>query len=517
MKPCAGGVTAKAAAALVHGLDPLSSLRFNAIEFNIWRRRTNRFGHAGPVLHTVCRPEFDNDLVRRNLAHDRFRFMDGCRALRVEYDGRFRVTTTKGDLVARQLVGADGAYSVVNRTFRVASPRALATAIEVNLPRGVGDAAVPCLDYGAIDQGYGWVFPKPDHLSVGLYTVSPRTRHIRAQFLAYLRSKGLAVVDDLLPQLEGFRVPIGGFRLRVPAYPVYVVGDAGGFADALTGEGIYSALESGRLAGEAAVDVACGRNTHRAYYRRLWRSVLSDTALSYFSAQHFYKDLDRGFRVLENPLVWRPLVEGAAAGRDAQRMRPEGREPSAAIDPEPGRRDCRPQCGRTIVERSVELQLSVGFPEHLTWPRRLRSSVGVLAASARRTNWPSAASTSACSRAGRSSAARRAASRYRTARSKGASCCRANTASVSFQASIVTFQTRCRAFRSATTRGACWTTWSRPREPCWRARAHRICWCARGFRATALTGKPPSGARWGSWASSRRATCSSMPAVCSSG
>ena len=314
VKPCAGGVTAKAAAALQLGFGPLSSRPFTAVEFNVWRSRTNRFGHREPVLHTVCRPDFDNDLVQRNLANPGFTFVDGCRALRVDYDGRFTVATTKGTLTGRQLIGADGAYSVVNRTFRVSTPRALATAVEINIAPGVGSPAVPCFDYGAIDRGYGWVFPKGDHLSVGLYTLSPRTRQIRAQFLAYLRSKRVPVQDESLPDLESFRVPIGGFRLRVPECPVYIVGDAGGFADALTGEGIYSALESGRLAGEAAVAVARGRDTHRAYYRRLWQSVLCDTALTFFAARHFYKDVDRGVRVLERPLVWRTLIEGAARG-----------------------------------------------------------------------------------------------------------------------------------------------------------------------------------------------------------
>ena len=134
------------------------------------------------------------------------------------------------------------------------------------------------------------------------------------QFVAYLRSKRLAVGDPSLPDLEAFRVPVGGFRLRIPSCPVYVVGDAGGFADALTGEGIYSALESGRLAGEAAVGVARRGGTHRAYYRRLWRSVLCDTALTFFAARHFFKDIDRGVRLLEQPFVWRTLIEGAARG-----------------------------------------------------------------------------------------------------------------------------------------------------------------------------------------------------------
>ena len=316
VKPCAGGVTLKAAAALRYALDPSVCRSFNAIEFNLSNRRRNRFTHPGPVLHTVCRPAFDNRLVTENLSRRNFTFMDGRRVTAVEYDRRFVVRTDAGAVTGSQLIGADGAYSIVNRTFRIGAPRALATAVEINVPfSGVMRPAdtVPCLDYGAIPHGYGWVFPKDDHWSVGLYSLSPRTPDIRQRLSAYLRSKDLPGAGRL-DGMEAFRIPVGGFRLRRPACPVYVVGDAGGFADALTGEGIYSALESGRLAGEVAVDVAGGRDRHDAYYRRLWGTVLCDTAISYWLARPFYKDVDRGIAVLGHPLVWRPLIEGAARG-----------------------------------------------------------------------------------------------------------------------------------------------------------------------------------------------------------
>ena len=316
VKPCAGGVTIKAAGALRHSLAPSLRGSFNAIEFNLWGRRQNRFTHPGVVLHTVCRPEFDNRLVRENLARRDFEFMEGRRVTGVEYDGRFLVKTDAGTVAGAQVIGADGAYSIVNRRFRIGRPRAMATAIEINIPRSERDTlsdTAPCLDYGAVPQGYGWVFPKGDHWSVGLYTLSARTPNIRQQLLTYIRSKGLTA-DDELHGMEAYRIPVGGFTLRPPACPAYVVGDAGGFADALTGEGIYYALESGRLAGETAVDVACGRGRHYAYYRRLWRTVLSDTAASYCLARPFYRDVDLGIAVLGSPLVWRPLIEGAAVG-----------------------------------------------------------------------------------------------------------------------------------------------------------------------------------------------------------
>jgi geranylgeranyl reductase family protein len=317
VKPCAGGITRKAERALALDLRPSLRARSNSIEFNVWRSRTNLFTDRDALVSFVCRSEFDADLVRQNREHGRFVFADGERVERVTFDGLFRVQTSKRSLAAPQLIGADGAYSVVNRTFGVATPRLLATAIEVNVPRGrLVDAEhfVPCVDYGAVPAGYGWIFPKDDQLSIGLYTLASRTPNLRERLVAYMKEKKVVPSGDPLQGLEAHRIPLGGFRLRTPKVPVYVVGDAAGLADALTGEGIYHALESGRLAGRTACDVAAGRGTHHAYYRRLWRSVLSDTAITYALATQFHKDQDQAMRLLESPLVWRPLTYGYSRG-----------------------------------------------------------------------------------------------------------------------------------------------------------------------------------------------------------
>jgi len=318
VKPCAGALTVRARRSLL--VDTRAALRreFDAFELNLWSGGRNVFRHRSPLLSMFLRPELDNHLVDENRRQERFRFLDGEPVEAIEWrEGAVVVRTPRHSLRARQLVGADGAYSVVNRAFGVARPLARAVAVEVNLYREEleGDPVPrPCFDFGAVDEGYGWVFPKDDHLSVGLYSLARGLKGLRGRLAAYAAAKGLAVRGDPLASFEAHLVPVGGYRLRVPEAPVYVVGDAGGFADALTGEGIYHALESGRLAGLTAVQVARGASSHRRYYRRLWRRVLSDTFLSYRLSRPFYRRLRRSLRVLGSPLVWRPLVHGFGRG-----------------------------------------------------------------------------------------------------------------------------------------------------------------------------------------------------------
>ena len=335
VKPCAGGLTRKAQRALALDLGPSLRGTSDAIEFNSWRKRTNRFTAGGgrdgmpaggmrpdggpedALVSFVSRAEFDADLVRQNARCARFEFSDGERVEHVEFDGVFRVRTSRRRLTARQLIGADGAYSIVNRTFGVSSPRILATAGEVNVSRSrvaAGVSLVPSVDYGAVERGYGWVFPKDDHVSIGVYTLAPKPRRLRERLADYIVSKGAWPPGDPLAGLRAHRIPVGGFRLRMPDAPVYVVGDAAGLADALTGEGIYHALESGRLAGETAALVATGKATHRSYHARLWRSVLPDTALTYALATLFHWNVDLSVRLLASPFVWRPLTYGYARG-----------------------------------------------------------------------------------------------------------------------------------------------------------------------------------------------------------
>jgi geranylgeranyl reductase family protein len=318
MKPCGGGVTIKSCNALPFDLAPAVRGESSEIELNVWEKRQNRITRrSSALLRMVVRPEFDNWMVSENLKESSFRFFDDERVTDIAYaDGLFSVRTTNRVLRGRQLVGADGAYSVVNKLFRVTQPKGFATAVEVTLRRddaALREPTAACFDFGAIASGYGWIFPKDDHWNVGLYTLG-KNKNLRHELLGYIEKKGFRVTGDPLATFAAHRFPYGGYRVNVPSAPVYVVGDAGGFGDPLMGEGIYHAIESGKIAGETAADCLAGEVGHEAYYERLRPSVLRDTLVTYYVSREFYRNVDKALTILENPFVWRPFVEGYADG-----------------------------------------------------------------------------------------------------------------------------------------------------------------------------------------------------------
>src|SRR5262249_37078894 len=154
VKPCGGGVTIKSFNALGRDLGPMLRGESSEVDLNVWERRCNRFTRSsGALLRMVVRPEFDNWLVSENRKHAGFQFFDGERVVDISYAGVFTVRTESRTVHGRQLVGADGANSLVNKLFRVTQPKGYAIAVEVVLSRDdatLAQPTPPCFDFGAI-------------------------------------------------------------------------------------------------------------------------------------------------------------------------------------------------------------------------------------------------------------------------------------------------------------------------------------------------------------------------------
>jgi geranylgeranyl reductase family protein len=118
-------------------------------------------------------------------------------------------------------------------------------------------------------EGYIWVFPRCEHLSVGICGKGEPAAALRKRLEAYMAEKGISwkgakFYSHLLPSLEtrswkGNRVSGEGWM---------AVGDAAGLVDPITGEGLYYAIRSGDLAAKALIADTAERTLH---YRKLIR------------------------------------------------------------------------------------------------------------------------------------------------------------------------------------------------------------------------------------------------------
>ena len=121
-------------------------------------------------------------------------------------------------------------------------------------------------------EGYIWVFPRCDHLSVGICGKGEPAQALRARLERYMQEKGIAFkgaafYGHMLPALE-----TPGWRSnRVAGDGWLAVGDAGGLVDPITGEGLYYAMRSGDLASQVALNESHSFAEKAQAYRNLLR------------------------------------------------------------------------------------------------------------------------------------------------------------------------------------------------------------------------------------------------------
>jgi geranylgeranyl reductase family protein len=167
------------------------------------------------------------------------------------------------------LIGADGVSSLVAKALFGNSfdPATVAFALEAEVPRDrlpqQGDRVE--IDFSAARWGYGWVFPKPESLTIGIGGLHRLNPELRRSLDEYFQRKGL---DTKEFKVKGQYLPGGGYRVIPGRGNVLLCGDAAGAVDPLSGEGIPFALQTGGDAGRAvaaALSQPLGRGALELY------------------------------------------------------------------------------------------------------------------------------------------------------------------------------------------------------------------------------------------------------------
>lgn len=308
LKPCAGGITMKSLNRYRFSIDPVVRERHQSLHVS-WNSRRRAVLEAGAEMALMTdRPELD--LLCRARAQEAGAILSAVgRVDRVQqFDQGVRLDCGQASYTGRWLIAADGANSRIRRLAAGGAHLAGAFAIEGLLRREhVSHWPGMQMDFGAVDGGYGWLFPKGDHVNVGLYLSHHRHRVANRDALARYAAQQLG--SEALYRVQGY--PLGTWAPRVSPVcgRVLFVGDAAGMTEVLLGEGIYGALLSGQAA--AAAIMADG-DVSGDYIAALggWREELQRVD---WLATLFYGALPFAYGVLRHA-VGNPLARGLGRG-----------------------------------------------------------------------------------------------------------------------------------------------------------------------------------------------------------
>ena len=281
-KPCGGGLTHKALRSypfLLNGPHPKKVIQ--RVELISGNGERAQLGLDHPIV-IYSRAVLNGLLLER--AADA-----GCRIVRshvssVDITGQSPSFTAENAIQhADFLILASGARNSFFPATRPLAPADLeitlgyfvpsrADAIQVKFVRGL--------------QGYIWSFPRCDHLSVGICGSLARhtSRELHRHLAQFMRDERISTGDarfysHVLPSPRAHTL-----ASRCVAGPNWaLIGDAAGWVDPITGEGLYYALRSGELLADSLIS-----GQPEVYPRRVRDDFSADLEIAARIARNFY-------------------------------------------------------------------------------------------------------------------------------------------------------------------------------------------------------------------------------------
>jgi geranylgeranyl reductase family protein len=270
-KPCGGGVTVRAFLQAPVDLTPVVEQVISRVRFSFRLGRSFDYAYPKTLVYMTQRLRLDAFLAE-SAASAGAVFRDGSIVRGVEFVGGGVRLDLNGETVeAGLVVGADGSNGAVAKAAGLRPVHDPPVALEANFPYPNGEAPqqwrdLLAIELGSMHGGYGWSFPKADHFNVGCGGFPDVGGKLRGHLKALQAHYGLDATE--MENVRGHHLPTRDEGTSIVSGRALLVGDAAGLVDPMSGEGIYSAFVSGRLAAEAAQRYLDGRETSLASYER---------------------------------------------------------------------------------------------------------------------------------------------------------------------------------------------------------------------------------------------------------
>ncbi|MBW2180220.1 MAG: NAD(P)/FAD-dependent oxidoreductase [Deltaproteobacteria bacterium] len=258
-KVCGGGLTRRALDIIPFNISEVIESYSHNLNITLYNSIVFEYTSTLPVIGMVMRDRFDYFLTKK-ATHQGAALRDETAFKSVTGKaGDLNIETSRGFLKAKILVGADGVFSKTAKALKlnISSKQMIGLEAEIYIPNANMLKTlmnITSFDFGVIPEGYGWIFPKKEHLSIGILSVSKKIKAMKQYFYNYLETKKLQNYAHI-KSLKGWMIPYGPPKNIFYANEKgLLVGDAAGLSDPITGEGIFYAFKEADIASQIIAD-----------------------------------------------------------------------------------------------------------------------------------------------------------------------------------------------------------------------------------------------------------------------
>lgn len=290
-----------------------------------------------PIAVMILRKKFDYELVKLAIESGSV-FIDekSAKDIKILKD-KARILLNDGTNVESQIViGADGVWSnIAKKSGLNQSRKNVGICLFQEYPmsnetldRFFGEKRL-CHIHMRLQgiAGYGWVFPKKEHLNIGIceYRLAvshpkgkPNLKEAYKNYINILKGSKIIPDDFKLGRVKGGALPIFPLE-KTYSDRVILCGDAGGFINPVSGEGIYYAMSSGEIAARVITKALEAGETDERFlsvYQKNWKNDFGkDIKLLFRSTKQWTKENEKFVKLASRDEKLADMALGILHGR----------------------------------------------------------------------------------------------------------------------------------------------------------------------------------------------------------
>ena len=319
-KPCGGGLPIRVLNRFeyIKDNDLIENYSFGGVVHSSYMKYRIEIEKDDYIVAMVLREKFDFGLVKLSIDSGAI-FKDGMEVKDIKIlKDKVKIFLNDGTSVDAEIViGADGVWSTVAKKSGLSQKHKSAEMCifqEYHVGKETLDKYFSKKRRIHVNllgtAGYGWVFPKNEHLNIGVGEIKPKGKKLKGKtnlkeifrnYICILKENNIIPNNLKIGEIQGGALPVSLLE-KTYSDRVILCGDAGGFINPISGEGIYYAMASGEIAAKVIVDALKSGDTSGRFlsrYQKIWKNDFGkDIKLFSRSAKRLTKTDTNFFKIV---------------------------------------------------------------------------------------------------------------------------------------------------------------------------------------------------------------------------